>query len=403
MREPNRAIGREKHPMPTPDDLIADQNGAKVFSKLDMTQAYHKLEIDEDSRQITTFATYVGLFRFKRLLFGVNATSEIFQNAIATVLHDIPGVRNLSDDIIVFSSNQQEHDTNLKKTLQRLQDVGARLNRQKCIFSAPELTFFGHVFGRSGMTANPEKTNTILNAPAPTNIAELRYIPAYATITSPLRELLKKDVSWIWSAAHQAAFDKQKEMLISSAVMAYFDPAKETFILVDASPFGLGVILVQDNKAICYASRALTDVEKRYSQTDREMLAAIYGVEHFHVYVQGAPFKLITDHKSLLGIVKSRNPTTARIERWRLRLMPYEVEFVYRPGRNEQNPADYISRHPQTTPTRESAGEEYIAFLAKCGVPKAMTQDEVRSETQRDPQLQKVMQAVQTGQWRGDI
>ena len=133
------------------------------------------------------------------------------------------------------------------------------------------------------------------------------------------------------------------------------------------------------------------------------MLAAVYGVEHFHLYVQGAPFKLITDHKPLLGIVKSRNPTTSRIERWRLRLMPYEIEFVYRPGRNEQNSADYISRHPQTTPTRDNAGEEYIAFLAKCGVPKAMTQDEVRSETQRDPQLQKVMQAVQTGQWRGDI
>ena len=81
----------------------------------------------------------------------------------------------------------------------------------------------------------------------------------------------------------------------------------------------------------------------------------------------------------------------------------YEVEFKYRLVRNEQNPADYISRPPQTTPTRENTGEEYIAFLAKCGVPKAMTQDEVRSETQRDPQLQKVMQAVQTGQWRGDI
>ena len=145
------------------------------------------------------------------------------------------------------------------------------------------------------------------------------------------------------------------------------------------------------------------------------MLAAVYGIEHFHLYVQGAPFKLITDHKPLLGIVKSRNPTTARIERWRLRLMPYEVEFVYRPGRNEQNPADYISRRPQTTPARENAGEGYIAFLAKFAVPKAMTQDEVRAEIQEDPQLQKVMhvqslrchfsivQSVQSGQWRSDI
>ena len=107
MREPNRAIEREKHPMPTLDHLIADLNGAKVFSKLDMTQAYHQLEIDEDSRQITTFATHVGLFRYKRLLFGVKAASEIFQNVIATVLQDIPGVRNLSF-LVVISKNMTQ-------------------------------------------------------------------------------------------------------------------------------------------------------------------------------------------------------------------------------------------------------------------------------------------------------
>ena len=236
--------------MPTFDDLIADVNGAKVCSQLYMPQAYHQLEIDEDYRQITTFVTHVGLFRYTRLLFRVNAASELFQNAVSTVLYDIPSIRNLSDHIIVFGTNQQEHDTNSKKTLQGPLDVGARLNRKIFIFSASELTFFGDVFGRSGMTADPKKTDTILNAPAPTNIAELisflgmtqsmaRYIREYATITSPLRELLKKDVSWTWSAAHQAASEQLKEMHTSSPAMAYFDPAKETYILVDASPFGV--------------------------------------------------------------------------------------------------------------------------------------------------------------------
>ena len=97
-----------------------------------------------------------------------------------------------------------------------------------------------------------------------------RYILAYANITSPLLELLKKDMNWTWSAAHQAAFDKLKEMLTTSPVMAYLDPAKETSILVDASPFSLGAILVQDNRAICYASRALTDVEKRSTCISKE-------------------------------------------------------------------------------------------------------------------------------------
>merc|ERR1711963_1199694 len=97
-------------PMPTLDDLITDLNGATMFSKLDMTQAYHQLELDESSRHMTTFTTHVGLRRYKRLLFGVNAASEIFQNTIANLLQDIPGSKNLSDDIIVYGKSKEEHD-----------------------------------------------------------------------------------------------------------------------------------------------------------------------------------------------------------------------------------------------------------------------------------------------------
>ena len=410
MREANKAIGREKHPMPTLDDLIADLNGATVFSKLDLTQAYHQLELDESSRYITTFSTHVGLHRYKRLLFGVNAASEIFQNTISTLLHDIPGVKNLSDDIVIFGKDQKEHDKSLRATLKRLEETGAKLNRKKCVFSTDSITFYGHVFGKNGVSADPEKIKAIVDAEAPTNVAELRsflgmaqymsrFIQGYASLTAPLRALLKKGTQWTWTTTHQTAFEKLKEALTSSSAMAYFDPKKKSTILVDASPVGLGAILTQEGKAVCYASRALTPVEQRYSQTDREMLAVVYGVEHFHLYVQGDSFQVVTDHKPLLGIMKSRNPTTARIERWRLRLMPYEFDLTYRPGRNEQNPADFISRHPQSKPQRDNVGEEYISFLTRTAVPKSMTQDEVREATQQDRQLQQVMIAIQTGKW----
>ena len=410
MREANNAIGREKHPMPTLDDLIADLNGATVFTKLDMTLAYHQLELDEASRYITTFSTHVGLRRYKRLLFGVNAASEIFQNAISALLHDIPGARNLSDDIIVFGKDQNDHDKNLRATLKRLAEKGAKLNRQKCVFSTNQLTFFGHVFGKHGVSADPEKIKVIVEAPAPRNIAELRsflgmsqymsrFIKQYASMTEPLRALLRKGAQWKWESIHQSAFQMLKAALTSTDVMAYFDPRKDTTILVDASPVGLGAILTQNGKAICYASRALTEVEQRYSQTDREMLAVVYGVEHFHLYIHGAPFSVITDHKPLLGIKKKRTPTTARIERYRLRLMPYDFQLIYKPGRDENNPADFISRHPQTAPKRENAGEEYVAFLTRHAIPKSMTQQEVRDATHEDPQLQRVMTAVQSGEW----
>ena len=135
MRKANEAIQRIKHPMPTMDDLIADLYGSTVFSKLDLSNTYHQLELGESSWHITTFATHAGLFRYKRLLFGVNAASELFQKAISDLFRGIPGVQNLSDDIIIYGCDQISYDSGLRSTLERLQKAGARLNREKCLFS----------------------------------------------------------------------------------------------------------------------------------------------------------------------------------------------------------------------------------------------------------------------------
>ena len=114
--------------MPT-IDLIVDLNSATVLSKLDIKNAHHQLKLDEASRYITTFTTFVGLRRYKRLLFGVNAAVEIFQNEISEILRDIPGAKILSD-IIVYGENPIDHDWNLKCTLKRLDESGAKLNRE---------------------------------------------------------------------------------------------------------------------------------------------------------------------------------------------------------------------------------------------------------------------------------
>lgn len=98
-----------------------------------------------------------------------------------------------------------------------------------------------------------------------------RFIPHYATISEPLRRLTKKDTNWRWTEEEEAAANKLKEALTGAEVMAYFDPKKETDILVDASPVGLGAVLTQDGRVLCYASRGLTDVEQRYSQTERDV------------------------------------------------------------------------------------------------------------------------------------
>ena len=169
---------------------------------------------------------------------------EIFQNAIAELLSNIPGARNLSDDIIVHGKTQSEHDTSLRATLKKLEESGAKINGDKCVFSTNELSFFGHVFSVNGVSADRNKIKTIVNTTPPENVSEVcsflgmtkyvsRFIPDYATMTEPLRKLTRQDSVWKWSQTEQQAFDNLKQSLTQTPVIiAYFNPKQETTVLV---------------------------------------------------------------------------------------------------------------------------------------------------------------------------
>ena len=420
MRAANEAIKRVRHPIPTVDDVSFELNGAKYFTKLDLSQAYHQLELDEDSRHITTFSTHVGLYRYKRLNYGTNAAAEIFQYVLQTQLQGLKGVKNIADDIIVYGTTREEHDENLDKCLTRLKQKGLTLNQNKCKFLSNTLEFLGQIFSDEGTRPDPKRVHDLLNAEVPKDIRDVRsllgmanysskYIENFATITAPLRELTKKNNRFEWTEVHQDAFNQLTNALSTAPCMSYFDKNKDTYVLVDASPVGLCAILSQkskdadDQKVVAYASRALTDVEKRYSQTEKEALAIVWSVEHFHLFLYGHPFTLITDHKPLEVIYGHRqSKPSARIERWVLRLQPYTFQVVYKPG--EQNPADYLSRHPTSTSIRkqEKMTEEYVNFIAEHSVPKTMTLKEIADETNNDRDLRALRAAIRLNSWELD-
>ena len=141
MRRPNEAILRTRHPIPTVEETLLDLNGATVFSKIDLKWGYHQIELHMDSRDITTFQTHRGLYRFKRLIFGVCSASEEYQHAIAQVLQGCENAKNISDDIIVYGKTKEEHDRCLQAVLLRMKDNGLTVNGNKCLFGVPELTF----------------------------------------------------------------------------------------------------------------------------------------------------------------------------------------------------------------------------------------------------------------------
>ena len=128
----NIAIERERYPMNTIEDLIADMNGSKIFMKIDFNKGYHQLELAPESRYMTTFATHRGLYRHKALSMGINSAAELFQKAVADMLVGIPGVKNISDGIILYSQSVEEHMEIVKKVLQRLRECNVTANRGKC-------------------------------------------------------------------------------------------------------------------------------------------------------------------------------------------------------------------------------------------------------------------------------
>ena len=198
-----------------------------------------------------------------------------------------------------------------------------------------------------------------------------RFIRDYAEIVAPLRDLTHKGVEFKWEDVHQAALERLKCSLTSDEVMAYFDPSKRSILLVDASPVGLGAVLTQDGKVISYASKALSSVERRYSQIEREALAIAWGCHHFRMYLLGSHFKVVTDHKSLLSIFNSpTSQASARIENWRLKLQSFNFEVLY--SRGDLNPADYISRHLQGDTKCDliaESAEQYVNFVMSQATP----------------------------------
>ena len=159
MRRVNEVILRTRHPIPTIYELLIDMNGVTVFSKLDLKWGFHQIELDTESRDLTTFVTNEGLFRYKGLLFRVNCAPEIYQHTLQKVLHDCEGVRVIVDDIIVFGSNVKEHDVNLKKVLATLCSRNLTLNRDKCKFGMEKLIFMGHVLSKDGIQPTGERVN----------------------------------------------------------------------------------------------------------------------------------------------------------------------------------------------------------------------------------------------------
>ena len=220
--------------------------------------------------------------------------------------------------------------------MHKIAEAGITLNEEKCDISQNQVKFLGQIIDSNGIHPDPGKVTAVKQMNAPTNITELRrflgmvnqlakFTPQLSEATKPLRELLSSKNQWLWSDSQQQAFEAVRNMVSSDTILALFDPHRPTQVSADASSYGLGAVLMQQQpsgewKPISYISRALTTTEQHYAQIEKEALAVTWACERLRNFLTGLQFHIHTDHKPLVPLftTKGLGELPVRIQRFRL-------------------------------------------------------------------------------------
>ncbi|UYV83550.1 hypothetical protein LAZ67_23001442, partial [Cordylochernes scorpioides] len=398
----NKYLDTAAYPLPTQQDLFSTLAKGKYFSKLDLRNAYLQLEVDPGTRPLLTINTHKGLFRFKRMPFGLANAPSYFQSVMDRVLSGIGGVICYIDDVLIATASIEEHLALLKTIFARLAKYNIKLKKEKCLFLQKEIEYLGHLVTGEGIRPLDHKVQAIQKAKMPTNISDLRsflglvnfygkFIPNLPELLKPLHELLHKKRPWVWTKECGEAIDKCKNSITSERVLVPYDTTLPLCLATDASQIGVGAVLSHiiegQERPIMFASRTLSEAEQNYSQIEKEALAIIYGVTKFHQFIYGRKFILITDHKPLVTILGPRSgiPTlsTSRLQRWALILSAYTYDIKFRRTQDHGN-ADLLSRFPVGCEEIPRLINVYaLSFVEELPI----TAEEIATETEKDEVL----------------
>ena len=401
----NHALKRHHYPTTTVEEVATRLSGAKLFTTLDAQSGFWQIKLDEESSKLTTFNTPWGRYRFLRMPFGVKPAPEIFQKAMHDIFQGVP-VEIIVDDLCVSGKTLEVHDRNLTLVLERARQENLTFNLKKLKIRVDEVKYSGHVLTSQGLKPDPDKIKAIREMPAPTDKAGVqrflgmvnylaKFLPDKSSIDEPLRQLIQDGTEFVWEEPQQSAMDKLKTLVTVAPILTYFDSKKELVLSVDASSSGLGAEIRQEGHPIAYASKSLTDCQKRYAQIEKELLAIQFGAERFHTYIYGRPVLVETDHKPLESIfLKPLSEAPPRLQRMLLRLQQYNLIVKYKKGK-ELYVADTLSR--AQLPVCEQMDEEIgINLVTNLNIQESSI-ERFRSHTQTDPVLQKLQATIMKG------
>ena len=351
-------------------------------SKPDLDYAYGQLLLSREAQNLCIFAVtggdFTGYYRFLKGFYGLADIPTIFQEKIDQTLQNKHPAW-LDDIIIVTKGPKKQHKKELTEVLTRLENAGYRFSKNKSKFFKSEVEWIGHKIDQNGIRPLQDKLLAIKILKQPNNEKELKsflgaiqylskYIDNLSAQTDSLRQLLKKDKDWLWTEDHTQAFENLKQKITEIPCLAHYNSDYRNIITTDASTKGLGATLWQEQpdgklKPIGFASRFLLDTEKKYAINELELLAVVWGLEHFQLFIYGKPIKLLTDHQALEPFIKrnrSNKTYSARLNRWLDRLAPFIINVNHIAGKHLAL-TDYLSRNPSMPPqTDEAYDEDYV-------------------------------------------
>ncbi|GJY44787.1 putative reverse transcriptase domain-containing protein [Tanacetum coccineum] len=317
-------------------------------------------------RSTTRIQTRYGHYEFQVMPFGLTNAPAVFMDLMNRVCKPFLDkfVIVFIDDILIYPKNKKEHEEHLKAILELLKKEKLYAKFSKCEFWIPKVQFLGHVIDSKGIHVDPAKIESIKDWVSPKSPMEIRqflglaryyrrFIEGFSKIAKPMTKLTQKKVKFVWGDKQEAAFQLLKQKLCSAPILALPEGSEDFIAYCDASIKGLGVVLMQREKVIAYASRQLKIHEKNYTTHDLELGAVVFALKIWRHYLYGTKCMVFTDHKSLQHILNQKE-LNMRQRRWLELLSDYDCEIRYHPGKANVV-ADALSRKERIEPLRTEA------------------------------------------------
>ncbi|GJX25593.1 reverse transcriptase domain-containing protein [Tanacetum coccineum] len=365
-RELNKLTIKNRYPLPRIDDLFDQLQGSSVYSKIDLRSGYHQLRVRERDIPKTAFRTRYGHYEFQVMPFGLTNAPAVFMDLMNRVCKPYLDkfVIVFIDDILIYSRNKEEHANHLRIILELLRKEKLYAKFSKCDFWIHIVQFLGHLIDNQGLHVDPAKIEAVKNWTSPTTPTEVRqflglagyyrrFIEGFSKIAKPLTKLTQKNKNYVWNEEQESAFQLLKQKLCEAPILALPEGNDNFVVYCDASLQGLGVVLMQREKVIAYASRQLKPHEENYTTHDLELGAVIFALKIWRHYLYGTKCTVFTDHKSLQHILRQKE-LNMRQRRWLELLADYDCEICYHPGKANVV-ADALSRKKRIKPLRVRA------------------------------------------------